>query len=372
MQSLLTFARARNRAVGVTGMLVYERGRFYQWLEGPSKGLAEVWRSIRNDPRHREIELLSEESSPARVFGAWDMHWLRRPAALDDTRKPMDQAAQRRHIRTLARLALDGNGTAIADLIASLLAPGEDIKALYGSLFEPALRLLGDWWREDLCGDFDVTFALGVLQTTTRRLVNAALWKLDVIGRDILIAPHPCESHILGAIMASDVFRHARWNVAVEFPRSDGELIDIVRATSFHVLNLSLSDVYCREHRLADMAATIRALRNASRNPRIVIVVGGRAFMEHTQVAAAMVGADMAYASCVDAVDQTGLALCRSIANIADKAGAKSSRAKTPSLMTLSQNLPLGWHLVPAPVATPARGRSAADPDRPKDGARRH
>jgi hypothetical protein len=365
MSALLAHARQRNRSVGVTGMLVYERGRFYQWLEGPSAGVSEVWRSIRHDSRHADIELLGEQRSPTRLFGAWDMLWLRRQARRGDSASGSAKKRRHQHVGKVAQLAIAGDGGAIDRLTNSLLSPGEDATALYGDLFEPAARLLGDWWCQDQCNDLDVTFALGILQVATRRLSNPLRSPVEATAGDVLVAPHPREAHILGTILASDVFRHANWHVSVEFPRSDRELIDIVRDTWFDVLNLSLSDAYSREHRLLDMAATIRALRKCSVNPRIVIVVGGRAFIEHAQTAAAIVGADIAYVSSIEAVDQTGWALCRRITSMSTAAVASMSHGNAPPLMALHQSVPVGWHVVPEVTAN--GGPSISDGDQGPD-----
>jgi hypothetical protein len=65
----------------------------------------------------------------------------------------------------------------------------------------------------------------------------------------------------------------------------------MVAETWFDVLDLSLSPSFQREHWLPRMAETIAQARSASLNPALVIVVGGRAFVEHPE-AGATVGAD--------------------------------------------------------------------------------
>lgn len=39
LEDLVHKARLRNRSLGVTGMLLYENGKFLQTLEGPPEGL---------------------------------------------------------------------------------------------------------------------------------------------------------------------------------------------------------------------------------------------------------------------------------------------------------------------------------------------
>ena len=78
LAALLVAARARNHALSVTGLLIYDRGTFFQWIEGPSAAIAALWQSIRHDPRHHHVECLGEHRIPVRLFGEWDMRLAHR------------------------------------------------------------------------------------------------------------------------------------------------------------------------------------------------------------------------------------------------------------------------------------------------------
>lgn len=82
LHGLLHGAQARNRALEITGLLVYDEERFFQCLEGPAAAVDEVWRSIRRDGRHGDLELLGNASSSTRFFGDWALQ-LARPARPD-------------------------------------------------------------------------------------------------------------------------------------------------------------------------------------------------------------------------------------------------------------------------------------------------
>ncbi len=45
----------RNLALGVSGMLLFGRGGYIQYLEGPARATETVWRLIAADPRHDVI-----------------------------------------------------------------------------------------------------------------------------------------------------------------------------------------------------------------------------------------------------------------------------------------------------------------------------
>jgi hypothetical protein len=112
-------------------------------------------------------------------------------------------------------------------------------------------------------------------------------------GPEVLIAPEPGELHRLGATLDSEVLWNVGWNPHCEYPADDHALQDLLAATWFDVLDLSLSVALRREHWLPRLAKTIAAARTASRNPALLVVVGGRMFAER-QAFGRQVGADMA------------------------------------------------------------------------------
>lgn len=73
LQDLLHRARTRNRAFGVTGMLLAEDGWFLQALEGPAPIVENLLQSIRRDPRHTRLHVLSQELRRERRFPDWAM-----------------------------------------------------------------------------------------------------------------------------------------------------------------------------------------------------------------------------------------------------------------------------------------------------------
>lgn len=79
---LLAQARGRNRAERITGLLVYDQGVFYQWIEGPDASMIRLWQSIRQDARHYAIEILSEQQIPVRLFRDWHLQLAFREGCL--------------------------------------------------------------------------------------------------------------------------------------------------------------------------------------------------------------------------------------------------------------------------------------------------
>jgi methanogenic corrinoid protein MtbC1 len=367
-------AQSRNRAEQITGVVLYDRDSFFQWLEGPADSLERIMRSIRNDPRHVDVEVLETHAAHTRLFTDWSMKlaatgeasesWRRDvmepPAQIvadlrlnprsapvllaalmpgggvstdqvtefraSSSRAPLNhhaaailkaviletvvpELADKHGLARFRSRALPANARAaeLAELLiaADQIAALELIKELqaettssllhYATLFEPAARRLGDLWSEDSCSEFDVALALSRIQTAVRLLSTDLVRKRGrrVPGPEVLIAPEPGEFHRLGAALDSEVMWNVGWNPHCEYPADDHALQDILAATWFDVLDLSLSAAFRREHWLPRLAKTIAQAREASRNPALVVIVGGRLFAEG-RTEGAQVGADMA------------------------------------------------------------------------------
>jgi hypothetical protein len=94
----------------------------------------------------------------------------------------------------------------------------------------------------------------------------------------VLIAPIPGEPHQLSAALAAEAVWQAGWSQRVHFPADTEALLRLVASEHFDAVDLTLSASLHRSHRLAAVADLTDSIRQASLNPGIVIVVGGRVF----------------------------------------------------------------------------------------------
>lgn len=76
IESLLNVSRQRNALAGISGALLFNRGRFAQILEGPHDALRATYVRIAGDPRHTDLSVLQFESVGARGFGHWSMAYI--------------------------------------------------------------------------------------------------------------------------------------------------------------------------------------------------------------------------------------------------------------------------------------------------------
>ena len=71
---IIATSQRRNPAWGITGLLVFGSGIFFQWLEGPREQILQLMSLLETDSRHEQIVLLSEnEEVRERMFPDWAM-----------------------------------------------------------------------------------------------------------------------------------------------------------------------------------------------------------------------------------------------------------------------------------------------------------
>ena len=384
-------AQSRNRHEAVTGILVYDHPRFYQWLEGPAEGLTRIMDAIRQDSRHTDLEILRDAPIAARVFSGWSMklampglepgtpwrdylyprsevmHEMRQhptliPALLatlarnpqetqnalmadvhftsrfdetlqslieqtvipelatrhslvscptsssrdamrlsvkqatenksqvsrknlnpDDGSFPTGTLASSRPVLALADLLLASDTGTALNLIHEQIGHRQSPLPFYTTLLEPAARRLGDLWLQDSCSEFDLTVALGHLQAAVRILGGEFMprWlSPNAAMPNVLVVPLPGELHGLGAALDSEAMWQQGWSPRSEFPNDNDSLLKILKRSCFDVLDLTMSVALRREHWVVRLAETVRLARRASRNPDLVVMVGGRIFTE--------------------------------------------------------------------------------------------
>jgi hypothetical protein len=75
--ALLASARENNARLGLTGMLLYAEGSFFQVLEGQADAVDALYAKIERDRRHDQMTLIIREPIPKRHFDAWTMGFYR-------------------------------------------------------------------------------------------------------------------------------------------------------------------------------------------------------------------------------------------------------------------------------------------------------
>lgn len=73
LASILETSRENNIRCGLTGVLLFSGGSFYQTLEGAKDDVLATFERIGQDVRHDGLIVLQDEASDLRAFAAWSM-----------------------------------------------------------------------------------------------------------------------------------------------------------------------------------------------------------------------------------------------------------------------------------------------------------
>ncbi len=371
LSELVEAAQARNALEDVTGCLVYDDGRFLQWLEGPSQGIDRIATSIRMDERHTDIQVLDQQASEPRVFSDWTMRLLV-GGGVDNARgavpapNALIEKVHGRHepIFGLAQLLGSPQSPHVAPSLPGGSAPGAALPhayserleadaatviaiandalkgdvdrvyhALSGSIGERRLaartvaNLLGAvmecirvGWLSDDVAEYEATIAHCTALTAFRRVAIAAFHHPIPMRNSALVATPPCEPHLLQTAMASEVFAEVGFATTCDHPETADELDHLIRSTAPRLVVLCMSGLFQRDERLTELAATVLRARSAAGQHPTTLAVLGRSFSD-----------------CLDGPHMEGTACaCRSAPAL-----VRHLYAIDPSATGLTQQLPI-------------------------------
>ncbi len=73
IETILSKSRQYNPTCGITGILCYGGGIFFQAIEGGRMAVSDLYGHIQRDVRHKDVVLLHYEEISERRFGGWTM-----------------------------------------------------------------------------------------------------------------------------------------------------------------------------------------------------------------------------------------------------------------------------------------------------------
>ena len=172
--------------------------------------------------------------------------------------------------------------------VEGLMERGLAVEDVYLNLLSPAARWLGELWEQDLCSFTDVTVGLCRLQQVVYEISSRSTVSEPPAERgSALFALTPGDQHGFGLVLVTEFFRRAGWRTESAPDATAAELIERVSTQAYDLVGFSMAD----EQWLASLPQLIADLRDASRNPKLRIIVGGRVFSERPE-RVALVGAD--------------------------------------------------------------------------------
>ncbi|MBT9487770.1 MAG: cobalamin B12-binding domain-containing protein [Rubrivivax sp.] len=178
--------------------------------------------------------------------------------------------------RWLAGLSLSDDDSGLADAVHGLHCQGIPVDALQLDWLGPAAAELGAMWGRDQISFSDVTIGLVRLQSLARRLPQPLATGLagvpPCLAPRVLLALMPGEQHSFGLSLLGDAFRRAGWEVVLA--STDVSPATWVARRPFDVVGLSVGSLA----RAPAVPALCAALRRASREPGLRVMVGGPLF----------------------------------------------------------------------------------------------
>lgn len=199
-----------------------------------------------------------------------------------------------------ALLPLRLEAASLLEEVDAFIAKGASVETICLDLLAPAARKLGEMWERDECDFLDVTMGLWRLQEVMREV--AARSPVDhgelALPHSALFSPMPGDHHNFGTLMLDEVFARGGWRSEALVKPERRELLDRLARQPFDLLGLTLA----RDCPSAALSNLIKAVRNVSANPHIIVLVGGRMINENPEIAME-VGADGTGADALSALE---------------------------------------------------------------------
>jgi len=203
-------------------------------------------------------------------------------------------------VAEFAELLLADDPAALSARVDSWRARGASVENLFLGLFTESARYLGSLWGSDACNFCEVTFAMWRLQVLLHELSPAFQCEggpIKVNGRRVLLSPIVHEQHTFGLLLVAEFFRRDGWDVCSHLPAANEHLVEAVRSEWVDLAGLTVGG----DTTLGDLSQLIDAVRRASMNKRLRVMVGGSVFVQKPELALA-VGADFAARDASEAV----------------------------------------------------------------------
>ena len=102
---IVASAQRRNLARGITGMLVFGSGVFFQWLEGPPAQMQSLVASLHGDSRHYDVVALDRsEEKRERLYPNWQMEQVEAEDIREVLQDALASAEDENNVAALKRI----------------------------------------------------------------------------------------------------------------------------------------------------------------------------------------------------------------------------------------------------------------------------
>ena len=204
-------------------------------------------------------------------------------------------------VQQLVQMALTNDTADMLAYVQAIHAQGVALETVYLHVLTPVARTLGEMWERDECTFTDVTVGLWRIKQVMHELSPTfqSVAQEQSHGREVMLVPTPGSAHNLGLFMVSEFFRRSGWRVSGELLSQPSDMLHAVQKDWIELVGLSVG---ISDH-VAPLADLIKALRGASRNPALQVMVGGPLMLAHPEYVS-LLGADFMAVDAPTAVNQ--------------------------------------------------------------------
>lgn len=215
-----------------------------------------------------EIERKVERSSKPKASN--EEGWIQKsPSLLSQQGALLSQV----EINQITQLLLSADQDAFEQAITFLKSHGASINYIILELIPTIAKELGRQWEEDTLSFAEVSIGVNKLERVIHKLDY--LFQATQLerrgGRSILISVFPGSQHSLGTLILSNCFIHSGWNVYRPENTSLNAISKEIECKSHDAIAISIS---C-DDQLQQLPNIINTLRGKSKNPKIMVLIGG-------------------------------------------------------------------------------------------------
>jgi methanogenic corrinoid protein MtbC1 len=177
-------------------------------------------------------------------------------------------------VMAFSEIAMQRDAAACLEFVGSIRSRGVSLPEIYLDLIAPAASRLGALWCEDRCDFTLVTVGLWRMQQVLYDLSPEFRTGPEAVSgeqRRIMLSAVPGSQHTMGILMVSEFFHRAGWQVWGEPMATRKDLLEAVSQQWFDVIGISVGS----EPQLDNVGELIHALRRASKNPEVRVMLGG-------------------------------------------------------------------------------------------------
>ncbi|MBW4024443.1 MAG: cobalamin B12-binding domain-containing protein [Proteobacteria bacterium] len=290
---------------GASGSIRSEQGGFTLDAPQPCRSMTTILKNERSPLRRQAaIERVVETDIIPRLLAAYRARaaaGVGEPPAAGPT--PTPSSAPAHSIADATALAASVMGpepeAAVALVVARLLEQGEAAEASCLELIADAARHLGTLWEDDRASFAEVTLGMFHLQRMVHDIAPMTRRRTVAPGappRTFLLLTLEGEQHSLAKTILANCFDSAGWQVSTRQVAGTDDVASLVSAIDYDVVGFSIpTDVVVSR---ADQC--IKAVRQASHNKNVVIMVGGALILATPSLVESL-GADGTAASAAEA-----------------------------------------------------------------------